>query len=244
MKKYFLALVLSISCASILADQANETKPEVRNEVHHKYICNISESATEVFLEISYFPDEKGPGLFWLGHATREAVPYIDEAIKTGDIVDFRRIPAQMHHSAEAYFYTANGRWEFYEGGLYPPAAIYRTAIPHGIAVRFQIYPSHIVSNAGGERVPHQPFSAYYVGHGIYTDEIARKVDLRKSLYEKTKTRREAAGLRVPGDTDYEHMMHALVEQDMVENRKILKVTTIPESVLSVCGYAIYSGGN
>lgn len=212
--------------------------------VNHAYKCvtGFDGSLERIDLHITYSLEEGGrPGLVWFAQITPEVVPYADEALRTGEV---RTLPQEVGNRNSLFFFTGRGYkfsmngigsgWELHEGGLYPPTGIYRDVVPKQASIVFPVWPIPRSNcegwNCGGERLPGQPGSGFYVGHGLYTEKSEEMINNLRGTYARTKDKRDAYGLREPTAAEWEHRMHHLVQNDMTENIKILKAAQLPDS--------------
>jgi hypothetical protein len=217
-KSIVLAAGVMLSSAGALA-----------SSVQHGFYCqrDFEGQVIQIDLLVSYQPGESGrPGLVWLGQITNGAVPYADKALQTG-------VDPSVHESVmrinALFFMNGSGRWERYDGGLYSPYGVFRTEIAQEVTARFQVWPGGFAEiGFGGSGAANAPGSAYYFGHGLYTEEIEENISSMRAAFERTRTKRESVGMRMPNEGEWEHKKHALIQKDMVDNFKIIKVAQLP----------------
>lgn len=111
--------------------------------------------------------------------------------------------------------------WVTYSGGLYPFKARYDAGLPGSI-------PLNVAFPGGG--LTTQAYVGYkvYVGHGAYTAAGRASVADRRTSLNEAKPTLVAEGVWKPELEDDERFIYALVQKDMVDNRKFGILLTVP----------------
>jgi hypothetical protein len=111
--------------------------------------------------------------------------------------------------------------WTQYNGGLYPFQARYDGGLPAVIS-RTLNFPNNETTTS-----MYQGYTLY-VGHGVYTAQAREKVAVRRNVLDTAKPELVARGRwRPENDTDL-HYVHALIQKDMVDNKKYGGTIQIP----------------
>lgn len=169
---------------------------------------------------------------FWIGDAPAPSTKLVcgmDGTVHFKDTVQVNE-PGQpglvwvgMHNpdKTAAYLLTLQGSWVQYDGGLLQPAGRYDGGLPAAFNVDVAL-PRPFAST--GDFVGWQ----IYEGHGVYTKDAQDKVATRRSILNEVKPSRVAAGTwNAEYDSD-DRVKWALVQKDMTDNGKYIKVLTIP----------------
>jgi len=150
--------------------------------------------------------DAGKPGLFWLGVLT----------------------PDQQ----TALVLPLNGRWEKYQGGLYPPQSRYDNGLPSTISLQIPV-PSYDPEN--GQVFNSSPTTtaqyigySVYVGHGALDSKSLKLVADRRAYLDSIREERIAQGRWSHHYDSDDQYKWALAQKDMTDSNKWGAVLSIP----------------
>ena len=148
--------------------------------------------------------DAGRPGLFWLGVLT----------------------PDQQ----TAFVLPLTGKWEKYQGGLYPPNARYDNGLPGTITVQVPIPPYYEGEFAGSQLTNTALYQGHtvYVGHGALSPEAVKRVADRRTYLNSIREDRIARGKWSHHYDSDDQYKWALAQKDMTDGPKWGPVVTIP----------------